>query len=220
MPIDGSLFALMYLLFTPCIIKDLWSASDNAKYYINLIGAYVGLFGLIIASAMGIADEIQIIQDQGQKRAAMRKFAFGVIGVLILTILLHKRMVEFGFQIVLEFGCLIYGLLAIGMNFEKHPKAKQMLLIAFCLAVTIVDWKLTVDAVRSGHFWHSLLYNFMHHIFVTIWWQFVVVIGNYLSKGWAAVHFNEVAVKMWVFSLISVLYITCAAPYTTRKIYL
>jgi hypothetical protein len=216
---DGSVFALMYMLFIPCIVKDFWNASEDTKYYINLLFANIGLFGTIIASTIASVDAIRAHQGP-RKQRANSVVAIGILGIIFLALIFYQYAIEVGFHCTLEVGCLTYGMLVLGMLAENYPNAKRILFISFCLVVSIVDWKLTVNAVKNGAFWNSLVYNLVQHVLLSKWVLLMAGINHALftwKSDLRGLKLDKQMTQLLIFTTLSALYIACAAPYTLKK---
>lgn len=218
-PIDCSMFAIMYMLFVPCIVKDFWNASDDTKYYMNLLLANIGLFGTIIASIVVSIDAIRAHHGP-RKQRANSVVAIGILGIIFLALIFYQYAIEVGFHCTVEVGCLMYAMLVLGMPTENYPNAKRILFISFCLVVSIVDWKLTVDAVKNGAFWYSLVYNLAQHVLLSMWVLLMACI-NHALFNWKidlrVLKPYKQMTQLLICTTLSALYIACAAPYTLKK---
>lgn len=221
-PIDGSIFAMMILIFMPCVIKDFWSASADTKYYVNVLFASIGLIGAFIASVLTCYDGVRI--NQGATRSRVRLcFGIGVVGIILLSGYFYQYVIEFGFYCGIEAGLVFYGLLLRIMHDDKHPNERHIFIISFCLLVSSIDWKLTVDAVKNGAFWYSLLYNLALHILIWLWTTFINVCYSILLSG----KFDRNALSVdkqirivFSWAVVGILFVACAAPNTLRKVIL
>lgn len=208
----------MYLLFLPCILKDFWNASTETKDYLTTFGAAIGLLGAFIASTVTSYEGIR--ESQTDTAKAQMCFGFGIFGFILMSAIFYPYALEVGLHCTIETALALYGIFIFSLHDNRcHPNRKQVLFLAFCLAVSIIDWKLTVDAFKNGTIWFTLIYNLSMHLVLWAWAVFTPVCRSALTL-WRIPFDHDVKAITQFFALavLSVFYMTCAAPHSVLKL--
>jgi hypothetical protein len=156
--------------------------------------------------------------------ATRKKRKIGIIITVILLIIgavFYRWSLELTMYLIMLSGCSIYVIVWSQINLQKNTTTRIALLISCCLVILMNDWKLTVDAFKSGEILQTFLYNIGMHL------QFGVIIGlhSLLITYYRAEKVTWKELKMtsgnylaiFLMESIATVYITLYAPTTTNK---
>lgn len=215
-PIDRSLLMVIFLIFMPCLVKDFWSASADLKYYVHVVFASTGLLGLFLLSAIYAHEGVELARPV-HRSWAKKYYWLGIFALISISAIFYRHALAIGFFFGMEAGLGIYGLFTFVIYEIKHPMAKQIISLLCCILVSIIDWKLTADAARNGAIWYSLLYNLTVHVGLWIWIALLCLFNEGSLAGRIILSVDRRINIIFSLGLLSVLWITCATPYTTVK---
>jgi hypothetical protein len=198
-------------------LVDYWASTSQNKYWVDLLVSFIGAAGQVFIGSIVVVENTS---------ATTKKKAAGImVPLLVLTItflfFFSNMAREVFFMNALVAGCFIYaGLVSDYWKKTAFEFRLFVLFVAYCLVLTMNDWRLTVDAFKSGEVWLTLLKNLFLYGFVVLY----AIIINFLRHCatefkldvGALIRWEKSTVEFLAWNAISVIFITLYAPLTLR----
>ena len=208
----------MYILFfwyVPCILVDYWAGSHQIKYWVNLLLSILGASGLGFIGTIVIMDNV----GEAMKKRVGATFIPPLLIVLCLGLSFSNLACELYYFVALVTGCFIYVAMYLDYyNRTGYEYRLFVMFIAYCQIITMNDWKLTIEAFRTGAIWFTFLRNIT---LFTILLLFSIVINflRHCANAWkldwsALVKWEKSTVQFLAANALSVVFITLYAPLT------
>lgn len=215
--LNTNLLYILFFWYAPCVLVDYWASTSQNKYWVDLLVSFIGAAGQVFIGSIVVVENTS---------ATTKKKAAGImVPLLVLTItflfFFSNMAREVFFMNALVAGCFIYaGLVSDYWKKTAFEFRLFVLFVAYCLVLTMNDWRLTVDAFKSGAVWLTLLKNLFLYGFVVLY----AIIINFLRHCatdfkldvGALIRWEKSTVEFLAWNAISVIFITLYAPLTLR----
>lgn len=206
--------AVLFIL--PGLIVDYCNSSANeAKFYAKIaVTTIFQIAGLFMAT-------IGEVRSNSDKKRKIGKILFAI--VTAVGAVFYRWSLELAFYIALIAGCLFYAEMWKQVHRQKTTRVLIALILSCFLVLLMNDWKLTVDAVKSGEILATFWFNTCLHLQLGV----IMALHNMLATYFRSDIFTWAQVKMnawdywsiYCFLMLPLVFITLYAPTTTNKLF-
>ncbi len=220
-PFSSVLIHMIILLMVPCLFVDYTkSTADEAKFYVKVLITLIFELGAIFLS---IYDYIPHADNTPSTQRKRRIGMISGISTVLIGAVFYRWSLELAIYVAMLGGSAVYYLLWEHFVFKKYNHTKLVGFIAVCLVILMNDWKLTVDAFKSGEILWTFVYNIIMHMQLGVIFTLHNALTTYLygskSEWQDYLKWRAEYKDMYLYGLIALVFITLYAPTTTRKIF-
>lgn len=218
---------IAFLLLLPCLIVDYRaSPAVEFKYWASLILHTAATIGMALAFVTSIGNgpfpPIAAINPQADNRRKLFVGTLLTVVTVAICAMFPRWALEMTNYMMVCIGCGLYVIMANEVAKTKYKYSKLVAIIALTMVVLMNDWRLTVDAFKSGTIFWTFLYNLHLHVVFGALLAFNNIMQTIYSMGglpWRSLfvwpdHNREV----YFYTTFVLLFVTLYAPTTTIKV--